>query len=151
MYTDKYQVLQGAPAALNRPDLPWVVYVEGESIVTRWKVEDPNFFSPMEINDETRQFTFTVTLTNKGTWKESDRMEEKSSGVSFDGKNLNFGKSSSTFKGKSTQKSMQFSIGLNDLTGQAGFAGFKFDTTPLKQSVRDYLSYYGWKKAGLFG
>ena len=151
MSMDKNQVLQNAPGALNRPNLPWEVIVQGDSIVARWKWMDATFFAPHEVNNETRQFAFTVTLTNKGTWKELDQTEKKSSGVKFEGGNLSFGSSKSTFAGKTNQKSIQFGIGKNNQTGEAGIVGFKFDSTMLKQPVRDYLTSCGWKKAGLFG
>ena len=151
MYTEKYQVLQNVPGALNRQDLPWEVTVEGDCIIARWRWMDATFFAPHEVNNETRQYTHIVTLTDKGTWKEKDLTEEKSAGISFDGKNLSFGKSTNKFAGKTSQKSVQFGIGKNNQSGEVGIVGFKFDTTPLKQSIRDYLTYYGWKKAGLFG
>ena len=151
MSTDKQTVLSQAPGALNSPSRPWEVFIDGDSIVARWKWMDATFFSPHEINDETRQFTYTVTLTNKGTWKETDASEKKSVGVQFSGGNLTFGSSSSTFKGKSTQKSVQFGIGRNNQTGEVGIVGFKFNTNTIKQPIRDYLTACGWKKAGLFG
>jgi len=151
MFTEKQQVLGYAPTALNRPDQPWYVTVEGDSIVARWKWMDATFFAPHEVSDETRQFTFTVMLSDKGTWKELDKVESKSSGVKMGGGKVGFGSSSSSFVGKTNQKSFQFGAGKNNQTGQAGVVGFKFNTTAVKQPIRDYLTYYGWKKAGLLG
>jgi len=108
---------------------------------------DATFFSPHEINDETRQFTFTVTLTDKGTWKELDRTEKKSSGFKMSGGKLSFGSSSSSFIGKTNQKSYQFGVGKNNQTGEAGIVGFKFNTTAVKQPIRDYLTANGWRKS----
>jgi len=144
---DKQAVLAGAPGALNRADRPWEVVVEGDSIIARWKWMDATFFSPYEINDETRQFTFIVTLTDKRTWKELDKTENKSSGMKMSGGKLSFGSSSSSFSGKSNQKSFSFGAGKNNQTGEAGIIGFKFNTTDVKQPVRDYLTACGWKKA----
>ena len=151
MSTEKNQVLQGAPGALNNPNQPWEVAIEGDSIVAQWKWMDATFFSPHEVNDQTRQFKFTVTLTNKGTWKELDQTEKKSAGVRLEGGNLTFGGSKSTFAGKTNQKSIQFGVGKNNQTGEAGIVGFKFNTTTVKQPIRDYLTACGWRKAGLFG
>ena len=149
--TEKQQVLQEAPGALNRPDQPWAVTIEGDSIVARWRWMDATFFAPHEVNNQVRQFTFTVTLTDKKTWKELDTTENTSAGVKMSGGKLSFGGSSSTFKGKTNQKSFQFGLGQNNQNGQAGLIGFKFDTTLVKQPIRDYLTARGWKKAGLFG
>ena len=149
---EKNKVLYDAVYALNRPEQPWHVTVEGDSIVARWKWMDATFFSPMEISDEVRNYSFTCTLDNKGKWKELDRKQEKSSNVKMNsGGGLSFGTSSSSFKGKTTQKSYEFGVGKNNQTGEIGFVGFKFDTNLVKQSIRDYLTYCGWKKAGMFG
>ena len=151
MFVQKQQVLNDALNALNRPEQPWEVTVEGDAIVARWKWMDAMFFAPHEVNDEVRKYSFTVILTDKGKWREVDTLEEKSKSVSMQGGNLSFGTSSSSFKGKATQKSFQFGVGKDNQTGAVGLVGFKFDTAVVKKSIRDYLEYCGWKKAGLFG
>ncbi|AXE39122.1 hypothetical protein [Acidipropionibacterium virtanenii] len=151
MRGDKQAVLAGAPAALNRPDQPWEVMVDGDSIVARWKWMDARFFSPQQVNDEVRQYTFTATLTDRGTWKESDKKKSASANVRFEGGKVSFGKSTSGFRGKTTEKSFEFGVGKNRQTGEVGAMGFAFDTSAVKRPVRDYLSACGWKKAGLFG
>ena len=145
MFTEKQKVLYDAPQALNRPEQPWVVTVEGDAIVARWKWSDEIHFSLAEITEDVKNYYFTVILDDKGKWKEVDQTEQKSSGVSMQGGTLSFGTSKSSFKGKTTQKS--FSIGNS---GQ-GFVASKFDTTLVKNAVRGYLTQCGWKKAGLFG
>jgi len=151
MFTDKQKVLAEAPGALNKPEQPWEVKVEGDSIIACWKWMDATFFAPNEVSDETRAFTFIAALSEKGTWKETDKTERKSTGVKMSGGKVGFGSSSSTFSGKTNQKSIQFGVGKNNQTGQAGIVKAKFDTTSVKQPVRDYLTACGWKKAGLFG
>ena len=66
MFTEKKKVLAEAPGALNKPEQPWEVTVQGDSIIARWKWMDATFFTPNEVSDETRAFTFTVTLNDKG-------------------------------------------------------------------------------------
>ena len=149
--SEKQTVLANAPGALNRPDRPWEVTVEGDSIVARWKWMDATFFAPHEISDETRQFTFVVSLTDKRTWKEIDKTESKTSGVKMSGGKLSFGSSSSSFSGKSNQKSFSLGLGKDNQTGEAGIIKFKFNTTDVKKPVRDYLTACGWKQAGLLG
>ena len=151
MATDKQTVLSQAPWALNRPEQPWAVTVEGDSIVARWKWMDAAFFAPNEVNNEVKDYTFTVTLDNKGKWKELDRTEQKSSGLKMSGGGLSFGTSSNSFKGKTSQKSFSFGSGVNNQTGEAGLIRFKFDTSLVKKPIRAYLESHGWKKAGLFG
>ena len=151
MTLNKQKVLADAQGALNNPDQPWEVTVQGDSIVARFKWMDATFFAPREVNEETRQFTFTVTLSDKGTWKEIDKTENKSSGVKMSGGKLSIGGSKQSFMGKTNQKSFSFGTGVNNQTGQAGLIGFKFDTSLVKQPIRDYLMCCGWKKGGLFG
>jgi len=150
-YTEKQSVLAQAPGVLNVPGRPWEVTVEGDSIIARWRWMDATFFSPQEINEEIKAFTFIVTLSDNGKWKELDKTENKSSGVSVSGGKIGFGSSSSTFSGKTSQKSFTLGAGKNNQTGEVGLISFKFDTSSVKQPLRDYLASHGWKKAGLFG
>ena len=149
--TQKQQTLYNAPGALNRPDCPWQVTVEGDAIVARWKWMDATFFAPHEVTNETKDYTFTVFLSDKGTWREVDKTEEKTSGAKMSGGKMSFGSSSSSFIGKTNQKSFSFGTGQNNQTGETGVIGFKFNTTDVKQPIRDYLISCGWKKSGLFG
>lgn len=151
MFTEKQSVLQNAPNALNRPDQPWQVTVEGDAIVARWKWMDATFFAPHEVTSETKDYAFTVILGDNGKWKEVDRTEQKSSGVNMSGGKIGFGASSQKFIGKTSQKSFSFGTGVNNQTGEGGFIKFKFDTTLVKKPIRDYLESCGWKKPGLFG
>ena len=151
MVVPKQQVLYDAQYVLNRPDQPFLVTVEGDSIVARWKWMDAIFFAPHEVNEEIRSYTFTATLNDKGKWKELDQSVQKSQGVQMNGGTLSFGSSSSSFKGKQTGKSFQFGLGVNNQTGEAGFVGFKYDTSLVKNYIRGYLTNCGWKKAGMLG
>lgn len=151
MSVDKQKVLFDAPAALNRDDQPWQVTVEGDSIIGRWKWMDARFFAQNAVSDEQREYIFTVTLKDSGKWKEIDKTDEKSSGVNFSGGNINFGSSSSTFKGKTNQKSVSFGIGQNKKDGSFGMVKSTLDTSLIKEAIRGYLTRCGWKKAGLFG
>jgi len=47
--------------------------------------------------------------------------------------------------------SFTFGMGKDNQTGEVGLVSFKFNTTTVKQPIRDYLTSCGWKKAGLFG
>lgn len=142
----KQQVLYNAPYALNRPDQPWSVTIEGENIVARWNWMDGRFFSPHEVTNVTRDYTFTVSLLDNYTWKEIDTTTNKKSGINMSGGKIGFGSSSNTFKGKTSQKSFSAGIGQNN-TGEVGIVTFKFDTNAVKQPIRSYLSSCGWRKA----
>ena len=112
---------------------------------------DAVWFAPHEVSNETREYSFTVTLGNNGKYKEVDRTAQTSTGVNTQGGTLSMGSSKSGFKGTTNQKSFQFGAGRDNQTGQTGFITSKFDTSLVKQPIRDYLTNCGWKKAGLFG
>jgi len=149
MATDKQSMLYHAPTMLNSPEIPWVVSVEGDSIIARWKWMDALWFSANEISDEVKNYSFAVTLSDKGTYKELDTTEDKTRSITMGGGNIGFGTSKDVFKGKQNRKSFEFGIGRNNTTGGVGFIGFKYDTTKVKDQIRGYLDANGWKKAGL--
>jgi len=149
--TEKQVVLHYAPLTLNRHGQPWVITAEGDALVARWKWMDAAFFAPHEVSQQVRDYAFTVTLGDNQTWRELDHTEKKSASVGMSGGKLHLGASSNSFSGKTNQKSFQMGLGMDDQTGQVGLVSFKFDTTPVKESIRTYLKSRGWKKAGLFG
>jgi hypothetical protein len=150
MITEKQKVLTDAPEALNKPDQPWEVTVEGDAIVARWKWMDATFFSLTEATNEVREYTFKVTLDDNGKYYEIDRIEQESMGAGLGGGGkIGFGGSSGTFVGKTSRKSMQFGLGKDNQTGKIGLVGFKFDTSAVKTPIRAYLESCGWKKDSL--
>ncbi|MDL2300015.1 hypothetical protein LJC01_00010 [Clostridiaceae bacterium OttesenSCG-928-D20] len=135
MFTDKNKVLADAPLTLNQAEQPWEVKVEGDSIVANWKWQGAAFV----VTHATKDFTFIVTLNDKGKWKEREMLGE----TSRQGKSVTLGKTS--------QKSIEFSIGKKKDDGKAGINEISsMDTGTIKRAVRDYLTSCGWKKAGLF-
>jgi hypothetical protein len=151
MFIEKPRVLSDAPVVLNQPNLPWAVYVQGDSIMLRWKWEDPNFFNPTEVSTNgLHEFTFAFTLSDKGTWKEVDQEVKKESGFSVGPGGISFGGGASAFKGRTSQKSFQIGIGEKP-DGSLGVVSAKYDTTAAQEYVRNWLIACGYKKAGLFG
>jgi len=142
MFVPKEQVLAGAMNALNRPEQPWMVTVEGDAIVARWV---------LQLQEGNKDYSFTVRLDDKGKWREQDTDQVKETGVKLTGSGLSIGTSKNSFKGKTTQKSFEFGAKKNEQTGQTELGVSVFDTNLVKQPVRDYLTSCGWKKAGLFG
>ena len=149
MYTEKQKVLQDAESSLNKQDQPWSVVVEEDSIIATWKWMDATFFSTNEVNDELKEYKFIVTLKDNGKWKETDQTKEKTTSVNVQDGKITFGNSS--FIGASTQKNITIGIGKNKHTNETGIIKFKFDTSIIKEPIREYLTNCGWKKAGIFG
>ena len=148
---DRTQVLSEAPQALNKEDQAWEVTVEGNSLVAVWKWMDATFFAVAEVDNNIKEFKYTVTLDDKGKYKELDATEQKKTTIGMKDGKLSFGTSSSSFKGKTTQKSISFGIGKDNQTGEVGIIKNKFDTSLVKKPIREYLEQCGWKKTGLFG
>lgn len=148
---NKEEVLSGAEKALNSSENPWEVVVEGDTIIGKWKWMDARFFSLDSVSDEQKEYVFTVTLKDNKKWKEQDTTKEKKSNASFSDGKLSFGTSSSSFKGKTTQKTVSFGIGQNKKDGSLGIVKSSLDTSAIKEPIRNYLKQCGWKKAGLFG
>ena len=148
---EKNKVLSDAMAALNKADQPWEVTVEGDKIIATWRWMDATFFGVGVIDEEIKDFKYTITLNDKGKYKEVDNKEEKSTNVSMQGGKLSFGTSNSSFKGKTVGKSVNIGFGRDNKTGEIGIIKNKFDTATIKKPIRDYLEKCGWKKAGLFG
>ena len=147
---DRRKVLEDAPSALNKVDQPWEVTIEGNSIVARWKWMDATFFGPGGVSKEIKNYTFIVTLDEKGEWEELDKIKEKALGTGSNAGKSGFGVSYNTFKGKTSQKSFELGLGKDNKTGEIGLVKSKFDTEMVKQPIRVYLTACGWKKAGLF-
>jgi hypothetical protein len=148
---DKEKVLNDAPNVLNNNNEGWEVSIKGDSIVAKWKWMDATFFSPEEINDEVKDYTFTVTLKNKGKYKEQDSTKNISKNISVNDGKIGLGGSFSSFKGNTNQKSFSIGFGKDNKTDDVGILVNKFDTDLVKKPIREYLKSCGWKKAGLFG
>ena len=112
---------------------------------------DALWFAPHEITDDVKSYSFTVSLSDKGTYKELDTTEDKARTITMDSGKIGFGTSKEVFKGKQNRKSIEFGIGRNNTTGGMGIIGFKYNTTLVKDQIRGYLDANGWKKAGLLG
>lgn len=148
MFMPKPMVLQNAYQALNRPNQPWFVSIEGNTIVAKWKWMDAVYFSPTQVTDEVRNYTFRVTLLDNGKWKEQDITENTVATANLNGK---IGARKDFFVGKTTQKTTTITFGQDRNTGNTGMNVSRFDTSIIKNSVRGFLTSCGWKKAGFFG
>ena len=137
MLTDKQKVLDDASEALNNPDQPWEVTVEGDSIIARWKWQDERFFVLGSATTEVRDYTYKVTLDNKGKFKDVEKLvREVSGGGSFKSK---------TTIGKTWNWSTPSEFKRNNQTGQT----VELNTSSLKQSIKAYLESCGWKYDGM--
>lgn len=144
----KEEVLNNALIVLNKSDRPWEVTITNNSIVARWKWMDETFFAPNEITNEVKEYNYTVTLTDKGKWIEKDNTIEIEKNINFGEGKLEFG--SSNFSGYTVGKSITIGFGKNNDSGKIGIQKFKYDTSIIKNEIKNYLQECGYKKKGLF-
>lgn len=144
----KEEILTNIVNDLNTTEKNWTISVDGDKIIAYWKWKDGTFFSTESITDEVRQYKFVVTLLDNGKWKELDITNDTEKGINFGEGNASFNKS--FFVGHKMEKSIQFSFGKKRDEGNFGIQKTVFDTSLIKQPIRDYLKQNGWKKKGLF-
>ena len=70
-------------------------------------------------------------------------------------KNINFGEGklefgSSNFSGHTAGKSITIGFGKNNDSNESGIVKFKYDTSIIKNEIKNYLQECGYKKKGLF-
>ena len=118
----KEEVLNNALIVLNKPDKPWEVTITNDSIVAKWKWMDATFFAPNEITNEVKEYSYIVTLTDKGKWTEKDIISE----------------------------SITIGFGKNNDSNESGIVRFKYDTSNIKNEIKNYLQECGYKKKSLF-
>ncbi len=148
MFVEKEKVLADASSILNNDSNPWDVTVEGNSIVAKWKWMDARFYSLTDVNDETKEYSFTVTLNDKGKWKEKEFQKRENVNIDLQSGKINIG--SSFNSGHMIGKSFTMGFGKDKQTGETGILKYKFDTQIIKEPIRKYLTDCGWKKGGLF-
>ena len=137
MFTDKQKVLADAAEALNKPDQPWEVNVEGDSIVARWKWNDERYFVLGSVTNEVRDYTYKVKLDNNGKFKDVEKLvREISGGGSYRSK---------TTIGKTWNWTTPSEFKRNNQTGQTA----ELNASSLKQSIKGYLESCGWKYDGM--
>lgn len=144
----KEEVLNNALIVLNKPDKPWEVTIANDSIVVKWKWMDATFFSPNEITNEVKEYSYIVTLTDKGKWTEKDITSETEKNINIGEGKLEFG--SSNFSGHTVSKSITIGFGKNNDSNESGIVRFKYDTSIIKNEIKNYLQECGYKKKGLF-
>lgn len=136
-------------SSLNNDEQPFEYLVDGDNITGHWKWMDTRWFSPNTITDEQKEYFFTVTLHNDGTWSEKERNNHNNIKISPNG-GLKISSQTSQFRGMSSQKSFNIGLGQNKDTGQIGIINNNFDSSLIKKPLRDLLSSQGWKKRGFF-
>ena len=147
MIITKQSILENIQTDLNQSNQPWEVTIQGDSIVATWKWMDATFFSPNDITNEIKEYKFIVTLLDNYKWSEKDVSVQSDVSVNTNG--LSFGKSA--FVGHQSTKSFRIGFGKDNTSNEFGIIKAKFDTSEIKQAVRNYLTKCGWKKKGIFG
>ena len=139
------QIIDGILALNNEGNKPFV-YRQGPDgkIYCYWNWKNTVLFAPASVTSEVKEYVFIVTLDfSKKRWREVDKTEGKA--VSVGNGKISFGKD--MFSGNTTQKHFEIGIGHDRNTGHSGVVTTKFDTSLVKNPIREYLKSCGFKKA----
>ena len=142
MFVEKQKLLKDAMVVLNNDNQPWKVIIEGDSIIAKWKWEDARFFSATGLTESVKNFTFKVTLDDNGKWHEMDIVDEKKTKIDLSSGKMSF--ENSFFNGKTSRKTITIGVGQNKETGEVGVVKSNFDTSIIKEPIRNYLKKCGW-------
>jgi len=102
--------LNCAVKALNKEGQPWEVTVEGYSIVARYRWKDATFIG-VGARKVRSDYTFIVTLDDKGVWTENDEVEDSTLGAGPSDGGLGIGGSYNISKGKHVIKTWELGLG----------------------------------------
>lgn len=147
MFVEKQKVLNDALITLNNDNQPWKVIVEGDSIIGKWKWEDARFFSPNGLTDRVKNFAFKVTLNDDGKWHEMDVVEEKEVSYDITSGKISFEKS--FLNGNTNRKTFTIGVGQDNKTSEVGVINSNFDTSLIKEPIRNYLKKCGWTNSDI--
>lgn len=140
----KEEILANIANDLNVNERDWTIDIVGNQIVAYWKWKDVTYLSMKHISGETGEFKFIVTLLDDGTWTESTVSDEEEKGAHFFKGTLEFNKSISI--GNETKKHFEFGFGKKKDEGEYKFQKTTFNSTNIKQPIREYLEQCGWRK-----
>ena len=135
----KQEVLQGA-LALNGDDKKYVITVEGNQIITRVKWMDAVLFSPTSVSNEMREFEYTVTVNDDGTYYEVEKHVDTSG--SAHGSGVGFRKR--VFYGKRASRTI--GLGIDKQTGKTGIVDVSFSPAEYIKPVKELMQNSGYKK-----
>jgi len=144
-YVQKHIVLAEAPDALNRPDQPWEVSVEGDSIVARWKWEDPDWFKTQEVTADIRAFSYSVTLSDRGSWTDDSADRDRKPRFYKDGVRKNLRPALRELTAVTAERGV--STGPDDevRTEPLAPADPEFDVAAIQKAIRSYLLSCGYR------
>lgn len=135
----KEQILASA-LALNGDGKRYVITVEGNKIFTRVKWMDAVLFSPTSVSNEMREFEYTVTVNDDGTYYEVEKYVDTSGSVHGGG--LRFEKRA--FYGKRASRTV--GLGIDQQTGKAGIVDVSFNSAEYIKPVKELMQNAGYKK-----
>lgn len=144
----KEEILTNIANDLNISQQKWDITINGSQIIAYWKWKDGIYFSIDSITDEVKEYKFIITLLDNNKWEELVITNDTFKEVNPIGGKASLNKS--FFIGKKTQKTFEFSFGKKRGEDKIGFRKDMFDTSLIKNPIRNYLKQSGWNEKGLF-
>lgn len=139
MKYSKQQIFESA-LALNGDDKKYAITVEDNKIVTRVKWMDAVLFSPTSVSNEMRDFEYTVTVNDDGTYYEIEKYTDTSGAAHSGG----FGLRKRVFYGKRASRTI--GLGIDKQTGKAGIVVASFNSAEYIRPVKELMQNAGYKK-----
>lgn len=139
MKYSKQQIFESA-LALNGDDKKYAITVEDNKIVTRVKWMDAVLFSPTSVSNKMRDFEYTVTVNDDGTYYEIEKYTDTSGSAHSGG----FGLSKRVFYGKRASRTI--GLGIDKQTGKAGIVDVSFNSAEYIRPVKELMQNSGYKK-----
>lgn len=150
MATPWQQVLQQVPT-LNDPQAPFSYSVTPEGVIVGfWDVAKIQMLGLAGASTFDKEYRIDVRPTGDGEIDYTEHHAEASGSVGPSGGSFQ----KDFFKGKSTQKSFGFSVGVAGTShGEpTNAASWSFDTEAIKKPLLGFLEHHGWQqKKGFFG
>lgn len=126
--------------ALNGDGKRYIITVEDNKIITRVKWMDAVLFSPTSVSNEMREFEYSVTVNDDGTYYEVEKYVDTSGSVHSGG----LGFSKRAFYGKRASRTVVF--GLDQQTGKTGIVDVSFNSAEYIKPVKELMQNAGYKK-----
>jgi hypothetical protein len=158
MTTPLPELLAAVPSIAD-PQEPFVLTVDGDTIVGSWDIVKATTLYPLGLDLEhvDQDYRLTVTFdTDRQTYDFEEHQTSTTGRAGIDGDTLRLGGRKEFFRGKSSSKQFHWEIGGirkdddGDLT--AAPLTYSFETSRIKEPLFSFLEQHGWhRKKGFLG
>ncbi|HSX48446.1 MAG TPA: hypothetical protein VLF41_03030 [Candidatus Nanoarchaeia archaeon] len=141
------EVLTQQMLALNTPENPFTVQVQGNQVVATWNIVDAKWYQVFAKAGMKATYQLIVDLDPV---KYEAKYTDKNYSIAWEGGLPKVGAEISTFQGKEFLVSSGAAYGIKDNMQPGEIYNFSFDTRKIKRPVFAVLDQCGWKLKGSF-